>query len=561
MQNLSVDNVVWGIDPKPSQMDFLTNLLSDEGFVRELKTLLWWVKPNLKFYQGKKWAKLLALILEKFYDKYRILDAKCSDWINTEKWVIDEYRSRVDAITIAPASGDDLSYIEYLQNPTSLEKKVDVICMWAMSFPGTISDLINWNYDIQKAKVTRSLEAWVAWVVMWATAYNTDVVKELEKLKTKIKEWSIEHACLRWYSDRELVEWILLRNKLFEELMPLIAKNSNARILTPGFWRQWWSSDFFIPEFNHRNKTRFNFWSDSIKGLENESISNARTELLKRAEAFWVNLSNLSTSPWERKFITPAEYEFERLLHTWTREELFTYIWSIYERSEWWPYCQLASGLYSTKYINVWAEPERSYKILRRSARELSEKLKEKWINADITMWAQMWSVKISGVLAEEMWVNTSIYAEKKSGTNILYLKRHDIDLTWKRVILSEDVITQWSTLEQMIRIVEEKWWEVVGVTCTCNRHGKDNFTYTRSDSSVINIPLIYCFIPPSLGELYWDENTFDVVRSKMEGQWKTEEEIQAKINEIKETHKRLPEWVKIERDPKGNWSALTATM
>lgn len=296
---LTEQNVVWGIDPKPEQMVFLTNLLSDEGFVSELKTLLWWVKPNLKFYQGEKWTKLLALILENFSDKYRILDAKCSDGINTEMWVINEYRDRIDALTIAPASWDDLSFIELLQNSNTW-KRVDVFSMWAMSFPGTISDLINWSYDTQKAKIERNLQAGVGWVVMWATAYNTDIVKELDKLKTKIKEWSIEHVCLRWYSDEQLVNWVLLRNKLFEEVMWLIGKNDYTKVLTPGFWRQWGSWDFFIPEFNHSERSIFNAWSDITKGLEKEDIRTARNEVLKRLEEFLSNIQWFSTTTWKK---------------------------------------------------------------------------------------------------------------------------------------------------------------------------------------------------------------------------------------------------------------------
>lgn len=292
---LTEQNVVWWIDPKLEQMDFLSSLLSDEGFVNELKTLIWWVKPNLKFFQGEKWAKLLALILDRFSDRYKILDAKCSDGINTEKGVIGEYRNRIDAITIAPASWDDLSYIDFLQNPDNW-KKVDVFSMWAMSFPGTISDLILWSYEIQKAKIARNLQAWVAWVVMWATANNTDMVKELDKIKQRIQDWSVEYVCLKWYSDEQLLEWISLRNKLFGEVLWLIRENGNIKTLVPGFWRQWGSRDFFIPEFEHSERSRFNAWSDVIKWLESLEIYKARDEVLKRLEKFLWNLQQLSST-------------------------------------------------------------------------------------------------------------------------------------------------------------------------------------------------------------------------------------------------------------------------
>lgn len=174
-------------------------------------------------------------------------------------------------------------------------KKIDVISMWAMSFPWTISDLILWSYDLQKAKIERNLKAWVAWIVMWATANNINIVKELDKIKQRIAEWSIEYACLKWYSDEQLVEWINLRNELFYEVLSLVRESNDTEILVPGFWRQWGSWDFFTFYFNHSEKSRFNAWSDVVKGLENEDISKARTEVLKRLDAFLSNIKKLSS--------------------------------------------------------------------------------------------------------------------------------------------------------------------------------------------------------------------------------------------------------------------------
>ncbi len=523
------DNVIWGIDPKREQMDFLTELLSDEWFLKELKTLIWGVKPNLKFYQGIKWAQLLELILNKFWDKYRILDAKCSDGINTEMGVIWEYRDRVDAITIAPASWDDLSYIECLQNPETW-RKVDAIVMWAMSFPGTISDLIQWSFDVQKAKMVRNLEAWVSGVVMWATAYNTDVVAELEKLKAKIQGWSTEHACLKWYSDQQLVEWILLRNKLFAELLPLIAENEDTELLVPGFWRQCWSSNFFISGFDH-SRSRFNAWSDIIKGLENQSVDKARSEVLTRLAAFLDNIQSLQRgTPSETKFTVPREFEFEKLLHTWEWLDLLKYIWAIYRRPEWWAYCRLASDLLSDTYINI-AASERNYRVLQRAWKELAGQLLKRWITADTTMWAQMWSIRLSSYLAAGMWIQESVYTEKTGEWDSeMALKRHDIDLTWKRVVLSEDIVTKWTTLQKMIEIVKEKWWEVVAITCVWNRYWKNEF---------MGIPLISCFTPPWFG-MFYDDKTPE------ENRW---------------NHPKLLEWSQIAEKPKNEWKTLVESM
>lgn len=165
------------------------------------------------------------------------------------------------------------------------------------------------------------------------------------------------------------------------------------------------------------------------------------------------------------------KYQFEKLLYTWEWIDLLKYIWAIYRKPKWWLYCRLASGLLSDTYINIWAS-ERNYLVLERAWRELTEQLSEKWIHADITMWAQMWSIRLSSYLAEKMWIEESIYVEKDSVKEQKYddithivdnptendeilipqlgeirdviknpnyaekmaLKRNDIDLTWKKL-------------------------------------------------------------------------------------------------------------------------------
>lgn len=467
--------------------------------------------------------------MDRFSDTYRILDAKCSDGLNTEKGVINEYRDRIDAITIAPASWDDVSYIDFLHD-TSTWNKVDVISMWAMSFPGTISDLILWSYDQQKAKIARNLEAGIDWVVMWATAFNTDVVSELEKIKKKVKEWNVEYACLKWYSDEGLVNWILLRNKLFEEVLWLIDENGDSKILVPGYWRQWGSWDFFISSFDHSEKSHFNAWSDIVKWLESEDVSNAREEVLKRLEAFLSNIQSFKSTAWERNFIVPKGFEFEKILHTWNWEELFRYIWAFYNKPENGKFCRLASGLLSDAYINIWAT-ERNYRVVERAAHEMAEQIKAQNIQADVVMWAQMWSVRMSLALAEKLAIEESVYTEKSWEDNKgMELKRHDIDLKWKKIILSEDIVTKWSTLVKMIDLVTQAWGEVVGIACVGNRYGKDSFN---------DIPLISCYNPPAF-KLYWDENT------PQEARW---------------DHPELPKGSKISEKPKNDWPELVKSM
>jgi adenine/guanine phosphoribosyltransferase-like PRPP-binding protein len=51
-----------------------------------------------------------------------------------------------------------------------------------------------------------------------------------------------------------------------------------------------------------------------------------------------------------------------------------------------------------------------------------------------------------------------------------MLLKRHDISLEGKKVILSEDIVTKGSTLTKMKKIVEEGGGDLVAITCIGNR-------------------------------------------------------------------------------------------
>ena len=223
-------------------------------------------------------------------------------------------------------------------------------------------------------------------------------------------------------------------------------------------------------------------------------------------------------------------YEFEKLLYTWDWKELLSYIWAFYFRPQGWKYCRLASGLLSNAYINI-GTTERSYLVMKRAAHELAKQIREKDIQADIVMWAQMWSVRSSLVLAEKLWVDTSIYTEKSWNDNeLMKLKRHEVPLKWKRVIISEDIVTKWSTLRKMKSMIEDAGWEVVAIGCVWNRHGKDNFD---------GIPLISCYQPEAF-ELYWDENTPEAQRKD---------------------YPKLSDDAKVSPKPKNEWDDLVASM
>ena len=183
-------------------------------------------------------------------------------------------------------------------------------------------------------------------------------------------------------------------------------------------------------------------------------------------------------------------------------EEILKYIWVIYLRPKNWKYCKLASWLYSNAYVNIWIL-ERYPRILQKISFELREKLVknnifiEENIEDYVILWAQMWSVRISSHLSNALWIYwKSIYTEKDWDN--MKLKRHDIDLKWKKVILSEDIISAGSTIVKMTKLVEELWGKVVAVTCFGNRNGWETFNW---------VPLLYCYKPPFF-ELYYDENT-----------------------------------------------------
>jgi orotidine-5'-phosphate decarboxylase/orotate phosphoribosyltransferase len=222
------------------------------------------------------------------------------------------------------------------------------------------------------------------------------------------------------------------------------------------------------------------------------------------------------------------EFEFEKLLYNWEWLELLKHIWAFYQKPEWWKYCRLASWLLSDWYINIWAS-ERNNLVLKRWADELAKHLKEKEINADVVMWAQMWSVRLSSYLGGAIGVE-SIYSEKEWDDMIL--KRHNIDLKWQKVVLSEDIITKGSTIKKMIELVETGWWKVVAITCIWNRLWEDNFEW---------IPLISCFTPPEFG-LYYDETT--------------PPHLQESPNATK-----LPEGANIAEKPKHEWKELVRSM
>lgn len=224
------------------------------------------------------------------------------------------------------------------------------------------------------------------------------------------------------------------------------------------------------------------------------------------------------------------DYVFEKLLYTWSMENLLKHIGAIYIRPENGAYVRLASGLLSNGYVNI-GVAERNPYILERVSNELTQQLREDNIEANIVMWAQMGSVRLSSHLSKAMGIEESIYTEKSGDWDTsMELKRHDLDFTWKKIIISEDVITKATTTKKMIELVEQGGGEVVAITCLANR--------TWSDA-VNNIPL-YSTYSPDPFELHYDEQTPD---------------------DKKEGNLAIPTWSKIVEKPKDHRTELVESM
>lgn len=224
------------------------------------------------------------------------------------------------------------------------------------------------------------------------------------------------------------------------------------------------------------------------------------------------------------------KHSFEKMLYTWDWKEVLSYIGAFYFRPEWGKYVRFTSKVLSNAYINIGAI-ERSYTVIDRATSELAVKVREAGIVADVVVGAQMGSVRISLALAKKLGIDESIYTEKtENDNNNMDLKRHAIDLTGKRIILSEDIVSRGTTIAKMREVLENLWGKVVAIACVGNRYEQE-----EQDG----IPIISCFIPPKF-ELYWDESTPEDQRKDFP---------------------RIPDGAEIVEKPKNQWWELVESM
>jgi len=377
----------------------------------------------------------------------------------------------------------------------------------------------NWENALRWLMQTKK-ELWLDHLkILWITAltsldsndttsiYETDSKNSVLKLATIAnKAWLDGVVC-------SALESKMIKNIFWEKFITMtpgirLDNNSNddqKRVMTP--------------------KKAIQNWSDNIV------VGRPITQADNKQKVINEFLSEINNA-WNMEYT--SDYELEKLIHTWIWENILKYIWVIYLRPESWKYCKLASWLYSNAYINIWVL-ERYPQILKKITFELRKKLEEKWIFDEtkiydyVIMGAQMWSVRISSHLSQVLWISgNSIYTEKD--WDGMKLKRHDISLEWKKIILSEDIISAWSTIKKMNKLVKSLWWEVVWITCFGNRNWWEEYDW---------IPLLYCYKPPAF-ELYYDENNLE------ENRWNNPE---------------LPDNAKISIKPKNEWNELVKSM
>jgi len=248
------------------------------------------------------------------------------------------------------------------------------------------------------------------------------------------------------------------------------------------------------------------------------------------SDNIWITISRFFSEIKDIEYISQLSCSFEKMLYTWDWKDILSYIWAFYFRPDGWKYVRFTSKVLSNAYINIWAI-ERSYWVIDRACSELAIKIRDKNIQADIVVWAQMWSVRISLSLAKKLWIQQSIYTEKtQNDNNNMDLKRHAVNLKWKRIILSEDIVSRWTTIAKMREVLEWLWWTVVAIACVGNRYEQE-----EQDG----IPIISCFIPPKF-ELYWDEQTPEDQRKSFP---------------------KIPGGSKISEKPKNDWGELVESM
>jgi len=439
---------------------------------------------------------------------------------------------------------NDLIALIWFEWLSELFNDVNAFFMLDPKFHDIGNTVVNYLKQLKKS--------WFADKVEFLTVHSSNGEKALKKIMQAKKELWLDNLKILWIT--------ALTSLDSRETMSIYWENSKNSVLQLARIAKIWWLDWIVCSALESSIIKEVFWKDFItmtpwirlKKLEWDDQQRVKTpaEAIKNGSdnlVIWRpitqsenKIETIKSILDEMNNVDMSIYgisnnnQLQKLFYTWSWEEILKYIWVIYLRPENWKYCKLASWLYSNAYINIWIL-ERYPNILQKITRELREKLVEKnlfdenKIEDYVVMWAQMWSVRISSHLSLALWIDwSSIYTEKDWDN--MKLKRHNIDLKWKKVILSEDIISAGSTIKKMTALVESLWWKVVAVTCFWNRNGWEEFNW---------IPLLYCYKPPVF-ELYYDNNTPE--------------------NNIWNNPK-LPENAQVSIKPKNDWLELVESM
>ncbi len=449
-------------------------------------------------------------------------------------------------------------------------KEVDIPETMANSFSQIISA---WLWE-QTEYLTIMADAWFAGMKQVVERRK----KELKKnpaIKAKILAVSV----LTTMDDRDCLEkfWKSVQDKLLDDLKlirkagcdgmicslndaPLIREvlsldGEDFILVTP--WVRFWDGNSNLsqkrvstPEKAVQYDCDIVMGTDILSNITVQNWENVKTP--KSAEEIQIAIDRVfrlfdETEKWE----ISEKFQLEKALYKEDWKEVLKTIGAIYERPETpqWIYCRWTSGTIGQSYVNI-GIVERNFRIVRKVCDSLARQILQQWIQADVVMGAQLWSIRLSLALAESLSIFESIYTEKWPERGMV-LDRHDVSLQGKKVIISEDMISKASTVEKMKYLVESSWWTVVGITCTGNWYGKEEFQW---------IPLFYVY-KPTPRPFYYDEETLETTRQNMIKQGKTEQEIIEWLENIRKEYFPIPAWAIISPKPKNEWGRLIQSM
>lgn len=409
----------------------------------------------------------------------------------------------------------------------------------AWMLDGKWNDIPNtlWNY---LEKLAKSWIENVEFLTIMASGWSEMIKKVMLKkqelwLKTKILAVTVftsmdDNEAFEIYEDNVKNNILkLAKLSLVNWIDWLVCSPNDTLMLREIFWNNF---ELVTPWIRLKDSNIKNDDQERIN-TPSDAIKNGSTHIVVWRPITWsenkIEIINQILSEIENWKYLPEEnnFSFEKALYNWTWEDILKYIWAIYLRPENWKYVRLTSKVISDWYINVWVA-ERNFRVLEKAWNEIRKNILKNSIKADLIMWAQMWSVRFSSFLAKSLSIEESVYTEKEDDD--MKLKRHDIELSWRKVILCEDVVTKWSTITKMIEIVKNAGWEVVWVASIVNRTGWEDFD---------GISLFYCYKPKPFN-MFYDEKT------------PSEQIWNAKTLEV---------WALICEKPKNSWWELVMSM